>query len=476
MGGGKQSGFQKVLDAITHTLPASPKGASHYECIVVGKGLGAPFTHRLAHRTHGHNTLCSVNTGGNATMHVNRFLYEQGRVKGTDFFINSKLGVNLSAATSDGYGVKQYLPDENAVILTNDRRIEYDHLVIASGMNYDWNTIKGFEAAWADFDTPVYTTHNHSSWNLSNVKYLRQHGNYFHGDAYFYIPPGNYRGEVASFNFLATAAQWDWAKTIGKLSPTAKYHVVVGNDYFVKHNKVANDLFIAECEKRGIEIIWGQKMTEVDGPNKTFVLENMVSGETQTRDFNNLYAIPTANPGAELAEAGLANQESGGFLDVDMHTLRHNKYPNVFGLGDVNNLPTSKTWYSGVMQLHVLGNNVFRNIKGLPLNAKYDGFSKSPLYLDHNKMTWMTHNYEGSISGDCGNASFPMSQIRYFFWQKALAGKNIPSIYKGKSNGPPRYKAGEPKWSELPADEANKPNTAGYKVIRKDGTESAHAH
>lgn len=43
------------------------------------------------------------------------------------FFINSKLGVNLSAATSDGYGVRQYLPDENAVILTNDRRIEYDH-------------------------------------------------------------------------------------------------------------------------------------------------------------------------------------------------------------------------------------------------------------------------------------------------------------------------------------------------------------
>ena len=88
----------------------------------------------------------------------------------------------------------------------------------------------------------------------------------------------------------------------------------------------------------------------------------------------------------------------------------------------------------------------------------------------------MTHNYEGSISGDCGMNTFPMSQLRYFWWQKALATKNVPSIYKGKSHGPPKYKLGEPKWSELSKDEANKPNTAGYKVIRKDGTEPVPAH
>jgi len=136
MGGGGKSGFQAALDVITHTLPASPKGAGHYEVVVVGKGLGATFTNRFCHRSHGHNTLCSVNTGGNVSMDVNRFLYEQGRVKRTDYYINSKLGINLSSAHSDGFGVKTYLPDENAVILTNDRRIEYDHLVVATGTFY----------------------------------------------------------------------------------------------------------------------------------------------------------------------------------------------------------------------------------------------------------------------------------------------------------------------------------------------------
>ena len=35
--------------------------------------------------------------------------------------------------------------------------------------------------------------------------------------------------------------------------------------------------------------------------------------------------------------------DGAGFLDVNKHTLQHSKYPNIFGLGDCTNLPTSKT-------------------------------------------------------------------------------------------------------------------------------------
>merc|ERR1712170_40135 len=105
-----------------------------------------------------------------------------------------------------------------------------------------------------------------------------------------------------------------------------------------------------------------------------------------------------------------------------------------------------------------------------------DGASRAPLFLDHNKMTWMFHNYEASQSGNCGNATFPFSQARYFWWLKALGPKGVPAQFRGKSNGPPRYKLGEPKWPELSADQANQPNHAGYKVIRKEGAEVSTAH
>ena len=35
--------------------------------------------------------------------------------------------------------------------------------------------------------------------------------------------------------------------------------------------------------------------------------------------------------------------DAAGYLAVDKETLQHVKYPNVFGIGDCTNVPTSKT-------------------------------------------------------------------------------------------------------------------------------------
>ena len=35
--------------------------------------------------------------------------------------------------------------------------------------------------------------------------------------------------------------------------------------------------------------------------------------------------------------------EASGFLDVHKETLQHNKFPNIFGIGDCTSVPTSKT-------------------------------------------------------------------------------------------------------------------------------------
>lgn len=42
-----------------------------------------------------------------------------------------------------------------------------------------------------------------------------------------------------------------------------------------------------------------------------------------------------------IKESGLA--DATGYLDVDKHTLRHTKYPYVWGIGDCTSTPNSKT-------------------------------------------------------------------------------------------------------------------------------------
>ena len=47
------------------------------------------------------------------------------------------------------------------------------------------------------------------------------------------------------------------------------------------------------------------------------------------------------SPATFLKESGITNET--GFVDVDKYTCRHNKYTNIWGLGDSSSLPNSKT-------------------------------------------------------------------------------------------------------------------------------------
>ena len=64
------------------------------------------------------------------------------------------------------------------------------------GQKENHNSIKGFDDAWGDADHPFYTNGDHSSWKSSAAKGYRVHYNFCGGPAYFYIPPGNFSGEL----------------------------------------------------------------------------------------------------------------------------------------------------------------------------------------------------------------------------------------------------------------------------------------
>lgn len=54
-----------------------------------------------------------------------------------------------------------------------------------------------------------------------------------------------------------------------------------------------------------------------------------------------LHVTPPMGPPDVLVNSCVSDEI--GWVDVDKETLQHKKYPNVFGIGDCTNLPTSKT-------------------------------------------------------------------------------------------------------------------------------------
>ena len=241
---------------------------------------------------------------------------------------------------------------------------------------------------------------------------------------------------VIRFNFVDIKKKW-----LGKLSPIHSFTIVNGNDKFCQHFDEADKFIKENLKKHGIKVEYGSKLVAIDQQNQTATFANIATKERDVRPYNNLYALPPSKPHSSLVDAGLLNAQSNWQLDVDHKTLRHNKYPNIFGLGDINNLPTTKSFWGGFHQLHVVRHNLLQSLQGKELTAEYSGYSKSAMQLGQNSMTYVEHYYDqkASLLNMLGKNGGLISKIRYYYWGKAQKRKFL-GYYLFKTWGPPTFK------------------------------------
>ena len=119
----------------------------------------------------------------------------------------------------------------------------------------------------------------------------------------------------------------------------------------------------------------------------------MKTGKVSSKTFSRVYTLIPGKIEPVLRDSGLAN--ANGLLNVNHSTLQHNVYPNIFGVGDCTDLPTSKNYAACVAQADVVRHNVMRYRDGKELDAIYDGYARAPLMLSNNHMTHVEHTYGG---------------------------------------------------------------------------------
>lgn len=113
-------------------------------------------------------------------------------------------------------------------------------------------------------------------------------------------------------------------------------------------------------------------------------------------------------------------------------------------MGDVCNLPTTKTFWAGFYQINVVRNNLTRLLQGQTLNARYDGFTKVPLFTSQSTLCYLAHYYNGV--GSWQNLWQPYGIIggaRYKYWTSQQK-KKFLDYYLHKTWGPPYHKF--PQW------------------------------
>lgn len=136
------------------------------------------------------------------------------------------------------------------------------------------------------------------------------------------------------------------------------FYTSVGN-LFPNCAKYAAALKPIAAEKN-IDVHYTNVLTKIDKDNRVATFKNTSNEEISEVRFDLLHVPPPQSAPAFIRESPLA--AANGWLAVDHSTLQHKSYSNIYGLGDVCDLPTAKTSAAVFSQTPVVVHNILRDI------------------------------------------------------------------------------------------------------------------
>ncbi|MFN3875021.1 MAG: FAD-dependent oxidoreductase [Flavobacteriales bacterium] len=145
------------------------------------------------------------------------------------------------------------------------------------------------------------------------------------------------------------------------------------------------------------------------GDNHCVITEEQGLGEkiegegTIVMHYDMLHLAPPQSAPDFVRNSPLAYADgpNKGWLEVDINTLQHKRYPNIFGLGDAAALPTAKTGAAIRKQAPVVVANILQRIKdGALATERYEGYSSCPLVTGYGKMLLAEFKYDNVRDSD----------------------------------------------------------------------------
>lgn len=304
---------------------------------------------------------------------------------------------------------ESFNPDENQVKTSEGTIIHYKYLIVCPGLQLDWNKIEGLEGNVGKYGICSNYSYEHVEYTWEMIRSFQG------GRAIFTHPnsPVKCAGAPQKIMYLAEEAFRNQG-----IRNDSEVIFKSANPTIFGVKKYA-DVLDEVIEKKGIEADYKKDLIKIDGPNRLATFKNLNTGEEETLDYDMIHAVPYMSAPDFIKSSPLSNED--GWVDVDPYTLQHNKYSNVFSLGDASSVPTSKTGAAIRKQAPVVVSHIKSMIKGGKSPRKYDGYTSCPLVTGYNSLVMAEFKYDNVPS-----ETFPVNQ-----------GKERKSMYLVKKFGLP---------------------------------------
>jgi sulfide:quinone oxidoreductase len=319
--------------------------------------------------------------------------------------------------------VVSFDPNNNSIQLDDDSTLSYDYLVVAPGIQLNWKDVKGLEENLGKNGVCSNYSFKHAPYTFECISNLKS------GKAIFHNPHTPVKCGGAPHKIMYMAADY-----------FRKHHVL--NNINIQYWSGGTRLFgvpkyektlLKVCERGNIQLNFNQKLVEIDGINKKAkfidIGEKNKDQETWV-DFDIIHVTPPQSAPDFIKSSEIAN--AAGWVDVDKHTLQHNKFKNIYSLGDSSGLPTSKTGAAIRKQAPVLVENLLSAIHGKSATASYNGYTSCPIVTGYGKLMLAEFDYNNNPQ-----ETFPFDQSKerwsmyllkryilpWLYWAKILPGK-----------------------------------------------------
>ena len=417
--------------------------SKHYNVVVIGAGTGGIMT---AAQIKNQKRDASIAIIDPADTH---YYQPAWTLVGAGAYDYNKTGRPMSSVIPKGCdwvkdAVTTIDADNSKVNTANSGELSYDILVAAPGIQIDVDGIPGLkEGLEAGVVCSNYTDPK-KTWEL--VQKFKG------GNAVFTQPttPIKCGGAPQKIMYLADD---HWAKT-GVKSDTNVIFATPGSVIFGVPDFAKT--LTKVLQRKNIHFKPFYAISKIDVANKEVHFTNAKPGEndcvvnegnglSERTEGDSAYVIPfdllhLAPPQSApdfIKNSPLSNGTPGGWIDVDINTLQHNKYPNVFAVGDAAALPTAKTGAAIRKQAPVVAGNVVAMLNSNKItDAQYEGYSSCPLVTGYGKMVLAEFKYNNVRDSDPFLSKFVDTTkenysmwilkkfgLPYMYWNRMMKGK-----------------------------------------------------
>lgn len=330
--------------------------------------------------------------------------------KGVEFVLDEIVGLN---------------PD-NQIVECKKGKYEYDMLVIATGCDIAPHEVEGLED-WK----PDPNGNEHSIFTqASSVALAKKMKTMKEGRLIFNIAEMPHKCPVVPMEFIFLA---DWFFAEKGVRDNIEIELVTPNSgIFTK--PIATKILSKTAEEKRILVKPNFDLEEVDTANK-----KLVSAQGDTADYDLLVStMPNLGPDY-VDEAGIG--DGMGYVMTNHHTLKCEKYDNIYVVGDATNVPTSKAGSVAHFESELIVENILREIDGEAPKESFDGHSNCFIVSGYDKAFLFDFNYKTEplpgkfpfpgigpfdLIGESYTNYWGKMMFKWVYWNMLLTGKELP--------------------------------------------------